>query len=377
MINMKFIHISDLHLGKRVYEYSMIEEQKNALNQIIETAGRHMIDGILIAGDIYDKPVPPVEAVSLFDEFLMKIREKGMKVFVISGNHDSAERIAFGADIFSSDKIYISKPYEGVIQSVESEDEYGRLAIHLIPFLKPAHVRKCFPDLDINDYNSALRAVVEHMDIDESKRNVVLVHQFITGAERSESEEMFLGGLDNVEFDIFEQFDYVALGHIHKPQAMGKRTVRYSGAPVKYALDEVNQKKSMTLVELKEKGDVLVEQIPFKPVHDMRRITGTYLELTDRNNYVGTGTDDYIHAVLTDESDIPDALRKLRVIYPNILKLEYDNKRTREKRSVVKQEAVRNRQPSEYIEELYRLQNNDDMSEVQAKIVKDLLEDIQ
>lgn len=374
---MKFIHISDLHLGKKVYEYSMIEEQRNALRQVLEAAGRHGVDGILVAGDIYDKPVPPVEAVSLFDEFLIKIREKGMKVFIISGNHDSAERIAFGADIFSSDNIYISKPYDGMIKSVECEDGYGRAVIHLIPFLKPAHVRKCFPDFDINDYNSALRVVVEHMDIDVAERNIVLVHQFITGAERSESEEMFLGGLDNVDFDIFEGFDYVALGHIHKPQAMGKRTVRYSGAPVKYALDEVNQTKSMTLVELKEKGDISIEQIPIKPVRDMRRITGTYMELTDRNNYAGTNTDDYIHAILTDETDVPDALRKLRVIYPNILKLEYDNKRTRERKSVVEREAVRNRQPSEYIEELYRLQNNDDMSEVQAKLVKDLLEDLQ
>lgn len=374
---MKFIHISDLHLGKKVYEYSMISEQKNALNQVVTAVRDHGADGVLISGDIYDKPVPTVEAVELFDEFLSELKKCHVKVFIISGNHDSVERISFGADIFSSDNIYISKPYDGKIKSIEMEDEYGKVYIHLMPFIKPAYVKKYFPEADVEDYNSAIGTVVNNMGIDEKERNIILVHQFITGAVRSESEEVFLGGLDNVDFDIFDKYDYVALGHIHKSQAMGRQAVRYSGTLVKYALDEVNQIKSMTFVELKMKGDIAIEIIPVIPIHEMRRIQGTYMELTDRHNYDGTKTDDYIHIVLKDEEDVPDALRKLRVIYPNILKLEYDNKRTRERQSVVQRESVKKRQPSEYIEELYRVQNNDDMTESQAKIMNEILEGLQ
>ena len=373
---MKFIHISDLHLGKRVYEYSMIEEQRNALSQVIEAVDGVEPDGVIIAGDIYDKPVPTVEAMELFDSFIGQLAQRQVKVFIISGNHDSAERVAFGAGLFAAENIYIAKPYAGQTEYIEMEDDYGKVRVYLIPFLKPAHVRRYFPDSDINDYNAAMSKVIESTDIHKEYRNIAVVHQFITGAERSQSEESSLGGLDNIEYDMFDEFDYVALGHIHKPQPMGRQTVRYSGAIVKYAVDEINQTKSMTVVELKEKGDIEIDTIPYVPVHDMRRIEGTYMELTDRNNYAGTKVDDYIHVVLKDEEDVPDALRKLRVIYPNILKLEYDNKRTREKKSVVSVESVKRKNPMEYIMELYRLQNNDDMTEEQSKIIEDLLEEI-
>lgn len=373
---MKFIHISDLHLGKKVYEYSMIEEQRNALWQVLSAIDVHKPDCLLIAGDIYDKPVPTIEAVELFDSFLMELSKRKLNVFIISGNHDSSERIAFGAEIFANGRIYISKPYSGNIRYVDLKDDYGMVRVHLIPFVKPAFVRKYYPQCDITDYNSALKTVIENMELLETDRNVVLVHQFITGAERSQSEEAFLGGLDNVEYDIFDRFDYVALGHIHKPQPMGRQQVRYSGAPVKYAIDEINQIKSMTVLELKEKGQVTIDTIPFTPVHDMRQLRGTYMELTDRNNYIDTKTDDYIHVILTDEEDVPDALRKLRVVYPNILRLEYDNKRTRENKSVVNMESVRKKNPVEYIMELYQLQNNEELSEEQMKLVEDMLEEI-
>ena len=203
----------------------------------------------------------------------------------------------------------------------------------------------------------------------------MLVHQFITGAVRSHSEESFLGGMDNIEYDLFDEFDYVALGHIHKAQAMGRQQVRYSGALVKYALDEINHVKSMTLVEIKNKGEVETRMIPIKPIHDMRCIEGTYMELTDRKNYIDTKVDDYLHVVLKDEEDVPDALRKLRVIYPNILKLEYDNTRTRQRNSVLDRKAIKNKEPIEYIEELYKIQNNENMSKEQALMLQRIMED--
>lgn len=373
---MKFIHISDLHLGKKVYEYSMIEEQKNALWQVLSAIDEYSPDCLLVAGDIYDKPVPTVEAVELFDSFLIELSKRDIAVFIISGNHDSGERIAFGAEIFANDRIFISKPYSGNVQYVDLKDKYGNVRVHLIPFIKPAHVRKYYPEIDITDYNSALKTVVDNVNLKENDRNVVLVHQFITGAERSQSEEAFLGGLDNVEYDIFNDFDYVALGHIHKPQPMGRKQVRYSGAPVKYAIDEIKQIKSMTVLELKEKGNVIIDTIPFTPVHDMRQLRGTYMELTDRNTYIDTKTDDYLHVILTDEEDVPDALRKLRVIYPNILKLEYDNKRTRENKSVINMESVRKKNPTEYVVELYKLQNNEEPSEEQMRVIENIMEEM-
>ena len=372
---MRFLHISDLHLGKRVYEYSMLEEQKNALWQVLSIVDEKNIEGLFIAGDIYDKSIPTIEAIELFDSFLVELSNRNIDVYIISGNHDSPERVGFGADFFKSKRIYISKAYDGNIQYVDKEDLYGKIRIHLIPFLKPTNVRRFHQETEIADYNSAIRTVVEDIKLCEDGRNVVLVHQFITGAVRSQSEESFLGGMDNIEYDLFDEFDYVALGHIHKSQAMGRQQVRYSGALVKYALDEINQVKSMTLVEIKGKGEVEIETIPIKPIHDMRRIEGTYMELTDRNNYVNTKVDDYLHVVLKDEEDVPDALRKLRVIYPNILKLEYDNTRTRLKNSVIEGKGVRRKEPMEYIEELFRKQNNEDMTSEQATVLKNIMED--
>ena len=372
---MKFLHISDLHLGKRVYEYSMIEEQKNALWQVLSAIDDKNVNGIFIAGDIYDKSVPTIEAIELFDSFLVELSKRDIDVFIISGNHDSPERVGFGAEFFKSKRIYISKAYEGKVEYVDMEDEFGKVRIHLVPFLKPANVRRFYPEEEINDYNSAVRVVTEHMDMIGEGRNIVLVHQFITGAVRSESEESFLGGMDNVEYDLFDDFDYVALGHIHKSQAMGRQQVRYSGALVKYALDEINQVKSMTYMEIKAKNDIEIETIPIKPIRDMRRIEGTYMELTDRSNYIDTKVDDYLHVVLKDEEDVPDALRKLRVIYPNILKLEYDNTRTRHRNSVIEKEAIRRKEPIEYIEELFSMQNNVEMTAEQLGVLRQIMED--
>ncbi len=367
---MRFIHISDLHLGRRLYEYSLIEDQKHALRQVVEAVKAHKTDAVLIAGDIYDKSIPSTEAMELFDVFLGELRALGQQIFIISGNHDSAERVSFGAEIFKHSGIYISKVYDGQVTTVTVDDQYGQVDVHLIPFVKPAIVKRYHQDDNITDYNSALEAVVSHIDMDTSKRNVCMVHQFITGATRSDSEEAFLGGLDNVDYEVFDDFDYVALGHIHKPQNMGRKYVRYSGSPLKYSVDEANQTKSMTLVELKEKGTIELETIPFIPLHDVRKLEGTYLELTARDNYIDTNTEDYVSVTLKDEEDVPDAFRRLRVIYPNILKLDYSNKRSAYRQSVSNVEQIKEKTCMEYVQELYQLQNNAEISAAQMKLVE-------
>ena len=371
---MKIIHISDLHLGRKIHEYSMIKEQRNALNQVVEAVDKHCIDAVLIAGDVYDKSIPTVEAMELFESFLMELADRNKKVFVISGNHDSSERLSFGAKAFEKNGIYIAKAYSGQVPYVELEDEYGQVCIYMIPFVKPAIV-KHYHNVEIEDYNTALKVVVENISLDTTKRNIVMVHQFITGAIRSDSEEVCLGGLDNVDFEIFDDFDYVAMGHIHKPQNMGRKYVRYSGSPLKYSIDEINHKKSMTVIELNKKGDISVDTIEFLPLNDIRKIEGTYMELTDRSNYIDTKTDDYLHVVLKDEQDVPDALRKLKVIYPNILKLEYSNKRTAVNKLAITPLQVKNKGVFEYVKELYELQNNQEIDDMQLKVVKKLWEE--
>ena len=366
---MKFIHISDLHLGRRLYEYSLIEDQQHILHQVVAATKEHKTDGVLIAGDIYDKSIPSTEAMELFDVFLQELRKCGQKIFIISGNHDSAERVSFGADFLKNSGIYISKAYDGKSTPVTLEDEHGQVNIYLIPFVKPAIVKRYHDEDNITDYNSALEAVVAHMDVDKSKRNICMVHQFITGAIRSESEEALLGGLDNVDYQVFDDFDYVALGHIHKPQAMGRKYVRYSGSPLKYSIDEANQRKTMTLVEFGEKGHTEISEIPFKPLHDVRRLEGTFLELTNRANYIDTAVDGYVSVTLKDEEDVPDAFRRLRVIYPNILKLDYNNKRSAKRQSVSSVSKIKEKTCLEYVMELYQLQNNVDISDEQLKIV--------
>ena len=372
---MKFIHISDLHLGRKIFEYSMIDEQKNALKQVIKASVEQKVDGIFIAGDIYDKSIPTVEAIALFEDFLMELVDRKIKVFIISGNHDSVERVSFGAELFKKSNIYIAKAYDGKVPVIELEDEYGKLYVHLLPFVKPAIVKKFHEDNEIIDYNSALKTIVENMTYDVSKRNVMLVHQFITGAVRSDSEEVFLGGLDNVDFEVFEDFDYVAMGHIHKPQSMGRKNVRYSGSPVKYSIDEINHKKSMTIIELKDKGEINIDTIPFVQIRDIKKLEGTYMELTDRKNYIDIKKDDYFHVILKDELDIPDALRKLKVIYPNILKLEYCNKRTTTRRAYIKPEEIKNKNVLDYVRELYEQQNNSQIDDMQLKLIQQLWED--
>lgn len=380
---MKLFHLSDLHIGKRVNEFSMLEDQKYILRQILKAAKEYQPDGIILAGDIYDKPVPAAEAVQIFDDFLTSLSEMKLPVFMISGNHDSAERVSYGGRLMKKSGIYVAPVYEGKTEKVELKDDYGKVCIHLLPFIKPAAVRHAFEGGEyekeaetVCDYQSAVKMAVSHMEIEEGARNVLVAHQFVTGAMRCESEEVSVGGLDNVDASVFDDFDYVALGHIHSPQAVGREQVRYCGTPLKYSFSEAGQEKSITVVELKEKGNTQITFISLHPMRDMRKIRGSYMEVTARSFYENDSCDDYLHVTLTDEEDILDGLQKLRVIYPNIMQLEYDNRRTRENMELTGAQAVEKKSEMELFMEFYELQNNQSMSQVQEEFVRNIIQEV-
>lgn len=373
---MKLIHLSDLHLGKRVNEFSMLEDQQYILTEILQIIDREKPDGVMIAGDVYDKSVPSAEAVALLDDFLVRLAKRDLQVFLISGNHDSPERMAFGGRLMAQSGVHLAPVYDGKVSQITLTDEYGLVNLYLLPFLKPAHVRRCFPEREILTYTDALAAAIEAMGVDTAQRNVLVTHQFVTGAARCDSEEISVGGTDNVDVSVFEPFDYVALGHIHGPQQVGRETVRYCGTPLKYSFSEAKHQKSVTVVELGEKGAVSVRTVPLTPMRDLAELRGTYEELTFRGFYDGTSYPrDYVHITLTDEEDIPDAVSKLRIIYPNLMKLDYDNKRTRA--GIVLEGAEdQQRSPLELLEEFYEKQNGQPMGEEQRAFAKSLMERI-
>ena len=373
---MKLIHLSDLHLGKRVNEYSLLEDQAYILTQIIQIIDKEAPDGILIAGDVYDKSVPSAEAVVLFDNFLTRLAKRDLQVFIISGNHDSPERMAFGSKLMEGSGIHLSQVYDGHVAPYALTDEYGTVYLYMLPFLKPAHVRRFF-DEDIDSYTDAMVAAVSNMELDLEARNLLITHQFVTGASRSESEEISVGGTDNVDASVFDNFDYVALGHIHSPQNCSSERIRYCGTPLKYSVSEAKDHKSVTVVELKEKGNISISTIPLTPMRDMVEIRGSYEEITRKSFYENTNyTEDYVHITLTDEEDIVDAIGKLRVIYRNLMKLDYDNQRTRSASHVDGAEDVESKSPLQHFASLYELQNNQSMSDEQKSFVEALIEQI-
>lgn len=368
---MKFMHLSDLHLGKRVNEFSMIEDQKYILEQILSLLDREAADAVLMAGDIYDKPVPPAEAVQLFDRFLTELADREIPIFAVSGNHDSAERLSFGSRIMSGQNVFISPVYDGSTARFTLTDDWGEVCVHLLPFIRPSAVRRAFEKEEIHTYQDAVQTAVEQIRPDTEVRNLLVAHQFVTGASRCESEEITVGGIDNVDAAVFDSFDYVALGHIHSPQHIGRKEVRYCGTPLKYSFSEADQEKSVTVAELREKGNVSVTVYPLRPLRDMRKIRGTYLEVTARSFYQNMNTEDYLHITLTDEDDIPDAMQKLRVIYPNVMRLEYDNRRTREEQDIKITEETVQKSDLELFEEFYELQNNQPMTDEQRTFVNE------
>ena len=374
---MKIIHLADLHIGKRVNEFSMIDDQKHILNQILEIIDKEKPDAVIIAGDVYDKQVPSIEAVELLDSFISDISKRKTTTFIISGNHDSAERLAFGSSLMAMGKIYISPVYNGKISKYTLKNDFGSANFYLLPFVKPNHVKRFFPDEKIESYTDAIRVVVDNLKLDTSEINILIAHQFVTGASRTESEEISVGGLDNVDASVFEDFDYVALGHIHRPQKIGTERIRYCGTPLKYSFSEVNDTKSVSIIEINSKEDFNLRMIPLIPKRDMRKIRGTYEELITKTSYESTNTDDYIHVTLTDEFNVVDAIQKLRVIYKNIMKLEYDNMRTRESRKInLDDMVIENKNPLEIFSEFYKLQNNKEMDNEQKEIIKKIMEEV-
>lgn len=373
---MKLIHLSDLHLGKRVGEVSMLEDQAYILDRVLDIVDGAGPDALLIAGDVYDKSVPSAEAVTLFDDFLCRLARRKLPVLVISGNHDSPERLAFGSRLMEGAGVHLSPVYDGNVKPIALTDEHGPVDFWLLPFLKPAHLRRFYPEEHIDSYTDAVQTAIAHMDMDPSRRNVLLCHQFVTGAATCESEELTVGGTDNVDASVFDGFDYVALGHLHGPQNVGSSRIRYCGTPLKYSFSEAGHYKSVTVVELGEKGKLKLDTVPLLPRHDMRVIQGTFAQLTAENSDAAGEREDYLHIILTDEEDVPEALGRLRLVYPNILKLSYDNTRTRTSQSVDRAQRVAQKSPLELFEELYETQNNQPMSQEQRDFAQRLIEQL-
>ncbi len=372
---MKFIHLSDLHLGKRLYGYSLIEDQEYILNQILKSIETEAPDGIIVAGDVYDKLTPSTEAVTLFDEFLSRLVKLTPHIFIISGNHDSAERLAFGGKIMDSVGVHLSPVYNGKVEPITLCDEYGEINVYLLPFIKPVNVRRCFPEAEIDSYTDAVRVAVENMNIDKSKRNIIVTHQFILGAELSESEEITVGGTDAVEAEVFADFDYVALGHIHSPQNIGSRKVRYCGTPLKYAFAEAKQRKAVTVVELGKKDELAVREIPLKPLRDVREIEGRFDELCNRD-FSREYENDYIRIVLNDDNEITNAVSTLRLYYPLLMNLEYDFRRNYEKKEIHSVINVEKKTEFEMFSEFFVKQNETQMTDEQAVFLTGLINEL-
>lgn len=379
---MKIMHLSDLHLGKSILEQSLIIDQEYILNQIIDIVKERSVDIVLIVGDVYDKGIPNVDAVRLFSSFLTSLYKLKVKVLVISGNHDSKDRLSFGNELFVDNGVYIEGIFNGELRKVTFEDDSGNLNIYMLPFIKPADVRKYYSDIQIDSYDDAVRCIINNTKIDKNQKNIIMVHQFVTAGgidvERCESESLSLGGIDNIDVSIFDDFDYVAMGHIHKGQRLIKDTVRYSGSPLKYSFSEVNHRKSVPIIELGAKGNISVELVDLVPLRDMKIMKGTMEELLSKEFVSKVNIDDYISVVLTDEDYIMDAIGKLRSVYKNILRLEYDNKRTNGYMLNDSKDSVDVNVLSEIelFSKFYEMQNNIELSDEKRDIVEHTIEEI-
>lgn len=373
---MKFAHLSDLHLGKYLNQYSLMEDQEYILKQIIQRIREQDVDVVLVSGDIYDRAVPPGEAVALFDDFLSELAEDQRKVCIISGNHDSPERIAFASRLIAASGVYLSPVYQGEVQPVRLEDSYGPVNIYMLPFIKPVHVRHFFPEEEIHSYTDAVRSAITHMNVDGRERNVLLAHQFVTGASRSDSEDISVGGLDNVDADVFDHFDYVALGHLHWAQNVENNRIRYCGTPLKYSFSECKDEKTVTIVELGNKEDILVDTVPLVPLRDMIELEGEFREVVSAPFYENVDTEAFIRLTLTDEREVLDAFSRLRSIYPNLMAMDY------KKRTVQKdQEAGGTRErtslhPADLFGQFYQEMNRQPLWEAQQQYLLEKIEKI-
>ena len=373
---MKFIHLSDLHIGKRLSEFSFLPDQEYILDKITEIVKNEQADAVLIAGDVYDKSMPSAEAVALFDRFLSDLTAVCNNIFVISGNHDSPERIAFGSHIMEKSGVHLSPVYNGNVAKTTLDDGKTKVNVYMLPFVKPANVRRFFPDISIESYTDAIGTAIENMEINVNEINLLVTHQFVTGASVCDSEEHSVGGTDNVNGEVFSCFDYVALGHIHSPQNVGSERMRYSGTPLKYSFSEAKHNKSVTVIDVQSKDEITVSSIPLTPLRDLREIRGKYDDIMLRSNYENTNREDYLHIILTDEDDIPDAMARLRVIYPNVMKITYDNMRTRNFQQLDADNDISSKSQFQLFSEFYKKQNGSDLSDEQEKYIKKLIESI-
>lgn len=373
---MKLVHLADLHLGKKVNEFSMIDDQEYILKEIINIIDDEKTDGVLVAGDVFDRPIPSEEAIKLWDDFLNAMAKRNIQVFAISGNHDSAVRFAEHTSLMDSTGIHLSPEYNGKTNKYQIEKQGVKVNIYLLPFIKPIHVRHYFPDEDINNYTDACRVAIENMQVNKEELNILIAHQFVTGATRCDSEEISVGGLDNVDVTVFEDFDYVALGHIHGKQTIGRDTIRYSGTPLKYSFSEKNHVKSVTVIEIDSKKDISVREVNLTPRRDMAEIRGKCSDLIQGISNENVDANDYLQVILTDENDVPNAMSDLRRVYPNIMKLSYDNTRTREDRSLELNRDVEKKSPIDLFKEFYENQNNQSLTDEQREFMEELIEEI-
>ena len=378
---MKFAHISDLHLGIDLNSFSLQEDQKFILDEILKIAEEEKVDGIFIAGDIFDRAIAPVEAINTFVDFLTRLQEKNIKVFAISGNHDSAERLAPGRNFMTGSGIYFSAVYEGSVNCITLNDAFGEVNVYLMPFIRPGLVKHFAElkgeevDFEKNPWNQAVDYVIEGMNLDVKKRNVLVAHQNIINAEPSDSETVIYGGLDGVSASLFADFDYTALGHIHKPQNLAEN-VRYCGTPLKYSLSEKDQKKSVTIVELGKKGEVKVSERELKPLRDLRLIEGTFAEIAEDFKTTKLNKNDFVSVVLRDEVEIPEIMTKLRNMYPNTFGFKYENSRTKNSKDVNELAAAARQSPLENFEKFYEYRSGLPLTDEERRIVSDLINEI-
>ncbi len=368
---MRFLHLADLHLGKRLHDYSLLDDQQEVLAQALQTAKDKSCDAVLIAGDVYDRSAPSVDAMQLFDRFLTGLCDAGIPSYIISGNHDAAGRISYFSGLLEKSGVHVSAAFDGRLQSLPAPD--GTAVIHLLPFIRPMDVRRCYPDEDIRTYEDAVCAVLAHSPVDKERVNILVAHQFITGASICDSEEFAIGGLDNIGAEVFADFDYVALGHLHQPQMCLRNTIRYAGSPLKYSLSEEHQRKSFLIVDVHGKDDITFEQIPVELPHDVRTVRGTFEELQNTRY-----TEDYVRVVLTDEIVPPDARITLRSTFPNMVKFSVENSKTSTETDVAAVESFQDKTPLELFADFYAFQNHDVRpSEAQLAIVRRIFTELE
>ena len=372
---MKLLHLGDLHLGKSLGEFDLIKDQEYILDQIIKLIDKESVDAVLIAGDVYDKAIPSEAATRLLDSFLSQLATKNVSTFMISGNHDSDDRLNYGSTLFESNQIYISAIYDGNLNKYELSDGETNVNIYLLPFVKASQVKHCFPDSEIEDYEDAVRVIIDNADIDKSACNVLVAHQFVAG----KGEDPALGGsesagtqnvglVEKIGYNCFAKFDYVALGHIHSPQRVGREEVRYSGSPLKYSLSEVNNDKSVPIITISDKKEIEIKLVPLKPLRDMRHIKGKMEDLLNKANV--KSPEDFIYATLTDEDIINDAMGIFQQTYPNTVKIDYDNSHTREIEQVDISKIAQNKSFTELIGDFYRLIYNCEISDEEMEVMR-------